>query len=412
MIQINEARFIKDLEEQGRIGWKDDEGLFREAYSENYIKLRNYVEEKMKQAGLKTWIDSVGNVFGRLEGKDLKAKTILMGSHLDAVKAGGILDGAYGVMAGLEALRAIKESGELPIHSVEVVGFVAEEGGPLGGTFGSRSFTGQMETPPSEDVLKDFGLTKKDIASAKVDLNNYAAFIELHIEQGPVLWRKKNSIGIPTAIVGITRYKGCVLGESNHAGSTPMHERKDALYQTIVLLHQWLDFMRAQNNMVCNVGYIDVDPGEIGIVPKKVEFGIEIRSTEKEKTQIAVDKLKEILSQAEICTAKAELWVDKPAVKLNEKIVDAIEEACHELNIYECLRMPSGASHDASPLARVLPTGMIFVPSVNGISHNKEEFTNKDDLIKGVYVLAHTLLKLDAISVKGMLDANMRVCTA
>jgi len=108
MIQINEARFIKDLEEQGRIGWKDDEGLFREAYSENYIKLRNYVEEKMKQAGLKTWIDSVGNVFGRLEGKDLKAKTILMGSHLDAVKAGGILDGAYGVMAGLEALRAIK----------------------------------------------------------------------------------------------------------------------------------------------------------------------------------------------------------------------------------------------------------------------------------------------------------------
>lgn len=396
MIRISEARFLKDIEDQGRIGWKNDEGLFREAYSEDYIKVRSYVEQRMKEAGLKTRIDSVGNVFGRLEGKDPKARTILTGSHLDAVKAGGKLDGAYGVIAALEALRAIKESGELPVHSMEVVGFIAEEGGPLGGTYGSRSFTGQMETPPSDEVLKSFGITKKDIASAKGDLKNYAAFLELHIEQGPVLWRKGISIGIPTAIVGITRYKGCVSGEANHAGTTPMLERKDALYQTVVLLHEWLDFMRAEKDMVCNIGYINAEPGEIGIVPGEVNFGIEIRSTEKEKTQTAVNKLKEIFSQAKICSAKAELWVDKPPVKLDANIIDTIEEVSHELNI-ECMRMPSGASHDASPLARVMPTGMIFVPSINGISHNKEEFTENDDLVKGVAVLANTLLKLDAV---------------
>ncbi len=396
MVRINEARFFKDLEEQGRIGWKDGEGLFREAYSEDYARVRNYVEQKIKEAGLEARIDSVGNIFGRLKGRDPKAKTILTGSHLDAVKAGGMLDGAYGVIAGLEALRAIKESGKLPKHSLEVVGFIAEEGGPLGGTFGSRSFTGQMETPPADEVLNSFGITKKNIMEAKADIKNYAAFIELHIEQGPVLWRKGISVGIPTAIVGITRYKGYVTGEANHAGTTPMLERKDALYQTVVLLHQWLDFMRNQKDMVCNIGYIDVEPGEVGIVPGQVRFGVEIRSTEKERTQAAADKLNEILSQAQICDAKAELWVDKPPVKLYDNIIDAIEKVCDELQI-QCIRMPSGASHDASPLARVMPTGMIFVPSINGISHNKEEHTEKAHLIEGTSVLANTLLELDNI---------------
>lgn len=395
-LEINDVRFLEELKEQGNIGWKDGEGLFREAYSKNYNKVRNYVEEKMKQAGLEIRIDSVGNIFGRLEGKDPDAKTILVGSHLDSVKAGGILDGAYGVMAGLEALRAIKESGESPLHSMEVVGFTAEEGEPLGGSFGSRSFTGKMETPPSDELLNKFNMTKEDIDSAKGNLDKYDAFVELHIEQGPVLWRKNIPIGIPTAIVGITRFKGCVIGEANHAGTVPMNERKDAMYQTIILLNEWLNFMWVQENIVCNVGYMNVDPGEITIIPGKVEFGIEIRSTDREKTLMAVNKLKEIFSKAEMCSARLELWTDKPAVKLNERVINAIEEVSRELNT-QFMKMPSGASHDASPLARVMPTGMIFVPSVNGISHNKDEFTEEDDLIKGLNVLAHTLLKLDSL---------------
>lgn len=394
IIEINSSRFLKELEEQGSIGWKIGQGLFREAYSKDYTKARSYVEEKMKQAGLKTRIDSVGNVFGRLEGTDPNAKTILIGSHLDSVKAGGILDGAYGVMAGLEALRAIKESGILLVHSMELVGFTAEEGEPLGGTFGSRAFTGKMETLPTDQMLNKFNLTKEDIDCAKGNLGRYAAFLEVHIEQGPVLWRRNIPIGIPTAIVGITRYKGLIIGEANHAGTVPMNERKDAMYQTIILLNEWLNFMWAQDNIVCNVGYMNVEPGAITIIPGTVEFGIEIRSTDKEKTLMAVEKLKQIFSKAEICDAKLEFWTDKPAVHLDGNIINAIEEVSQELNI-NYFKMPSGASHDSSPLARVMPTGMIFVPSVKGISHNKEEFTENDDLITGLKVLTHTILKLD-----------------
>ena len=395
-IEINNNRFLKELKEQGSIGWKNGEGLFREAYSESYNKVSNYVEEKMRQAGLETRVDAIGNIFGKLEGKDPNAKTILVGSHLDSVKAGGILDGAYGVMAGLEALRAIKESGELPVHSLELVGFTAEEGEPLGGSFGSRVFTGKMETPPSEELLKKFNLTKEDINSAKGDLDKYAAFMEVHIEQGPVLWRRDIPIGIPTAIVGITRFKGFVIGEANHAGTVPMKERKDAFYQTIILLKEWLDFMWDQENIVCNVGFMNLDPGEITIIPGKVEFGMEIRSTDREMTLMAVNKLKEIFSKAEMCSTKLNLWVDKPAVQLNERIIDTIEVVCQELNT-DYIKMPSGASHDASPLARVMPTGMIFVPSINGISHNKDEFTEEDDLIMGLNILTYTLLKLERL---------------
>ena len=163
----------------------------------------------------------------------------------------------------------------------------------------------------------------------------------------------------------------------------------------LLLLNEWLNFMWTQENVVCNVGYMNVEPGEITIIPGEVEFGIEIRSTDRQKTLMAANKLKEIFSKAEMCNAKLDLWIDKPPVQLNERIMDTIEEVSQELNI-QCMKMPSGASHDSSPLARVIPTGMIFVPSVNGISHNKDEFTEENDLIRGLNVLTHTLIKLDS----------------
>lgn len=396
MIQINAHRFLEDLENQGRIGWNEGEGLYREAYSKEYFMARDYIQQRMEEAGIETRIDSVGNLFGRIKGQDPKARVLLTGSHLDAVKGGGILDGSLGVVAAIEALRSIKERGILPRHTIEAVGFIAEEGGALGGTFGSRSFTGQMETPPSDEVLNNFGISQKDIYNAKAEINNYAAYLELHIEQGPFLWDKGISIGIPTVIVGITRYKGCIKGEANHAGSTPMEKRKDALYETVVLLHEWLDFMKTQKEAVCNVGYIEVKPGQIGIVPGETQFGIEIRAPHQDITKVAVEKLKDIFSKPRICSAELELWVEKPAVRLHDNIITSIEKVSQDLKI-ESKLMPSWASHDASPLARVIPTGMIFVPSIKGISHNKEEFTEKDDLVRGTTILANTLLRLDTV---------------
>lgn len=394
MIQINANRFLKDLKAQGRIGWKENEGLFREAYSPEYIEARDFIQAKMEEAGLVTRLDAVGNLFGRLEGTDEGATTLLAGSHLDAVKAGGILDGPLGIVSALEALRAIGEQGIRPRHSLEAVAFIAEEGGPLGGTFGSRSFTGQMETPPAPEVLAGFGLSKEDVQAAKGDLDNYGAYLEYHIEQGPVLWRKGLPVGIPTAIVGITRYRVTVIGAANHAGTTPMLERKDALYEASVVIHKWVDFVRSKENLVCNVGFLDVEPGQIGIVPGKVSFGVEIRSTEESRTAMAAEILKKYLSEMESCQGEAELWVEKPPVKLDGGLIKAIESVSGELG-YDALLMPSGASHDASPLARVMPTGMLFVPSVGGVSHCMEEFSEDDDMIKGVTVLANALLRLD-----------------
>lgn len=394
MIQINEQRFLEDLEFQGRIGWKDGEGLFREAYSPEYLEARDYIKRKMEDAGLTTRIDPVGNLFGRLKGTDRKATTLLAGSHLDAVKAGGILDGSLGVVSALEALRTIREQGICPRHSLEAVAFIAEEGGPLGGTFGSRSFTGQMETPPTPEVLAEFGLNTEDVLATRGDVSTYGAYLEYHIEQGPVLWRKSVPVGIPTAIVGITRYRVTVTGAANHAGTTPMLERKDALYGASAVIHRWIDFVRSQENIVCNVGFLEVEPGQIGIVPGKVSFGVEIRSTEDFRTAIVADMLKKYLSEMGSCSGEALLWVEKPPVRLDDGLIKVIESVSGELG-YGSLLMPSGASHDASPMARVMPTGMLFVPSVGGVSHCLEEFSEDDDMIKGATVLANVLLRLD-----------------
>lgn len=394
MIRINAERFLEDLKAQGRIGWKEGEGLCREAYSPEYIEARDFIRRRMEEAGLKTRLDSVGNLFGRLEGTDPGATTLLTGSHLDSVRAGGILDGPLGVVSALEALRAISEQGIRPRHSLEAVAFIAEEGGPLGGTFGSRSFTGRMETPPSPEVLAGFGLSMEDVKAARGDLDAYGAYLEFHIEQGPVLWRKGLSVGIPTAIVGITRYRVTVTGAANHAGTTPMIERRDALYEASGVIHRWIDSVRSRENVVGNVGFLDVEPGQIGIVPGKVSFGVEIRSTEDSLMIEAAEALKKLLSEMESCTGEAELWVEKPPVRLDDGLIQAIESVSGELG-YDSLLMPSGASHDASPLARVLPTGMLFVPSVGGVSHSMEEFSEDEDMVKGAAVLANTLLRLD-----------------
>jgi hydantoinase/carbamoylase family amidase len=394
LLSINRERLIRDLQELGKIGWVEDKGLFREAYSPVYIEARDFIRQRMEEAGLHSKVDSVGNLFGLLPGRKPDAPRILTGSHLDAVKGGGIYDGAYGVIASLEALRSIRESGMELEHGLEVVAFIAEEAGPLGGTFGSRSFTGQMETPPPDEILQRYGLSRERIQAAQRPKEAYAAFIEAHIEQGPVLWQERISIGIPTGIVGITRYQCRVLGEANHAGTTPMLERKDAFYETVVLLHRWLDYMRQENDMVCNVGNFRVLPGQIGIVPGEVEFLIEIRSLETQKMERAVDKLRQILETAQTCRAEMVLTISKPPVELDETLIGIVEDVCCTYHIPTKI-MASGASHDASPLARVMPAAMVFVPSVKGISHSKDEYTESEHLCLGAKVLANTIVRID-----------------
>ena len=394
IIPVNGVRLINELEEHGLINWKEGEGLDQAAFSSAFFAARDYVQELMEDAGLKTRIDPVGNLFGRFAGKDPCKPVIMTGSHLDAVAGGGLYDGMLGVFAALEAVRAIKESCSRPEHDIEVAAFNAEEGGPFGGTFGSRCFCGLVEDLPSEEAMKAAGITKEDITASAADPEDYLCFLETHIEQGPVLERKGIKIGIPTGIVGVTRLRCIITGVANHAGTTPMKERLDAYRVMAEATARWIMMVSQTPDTVCNIAELRQEPGQIGVVTGRMSFTAEIRAPRQEDIDKAAGLLVEILQGYRGFGIEVERMVGKPPADMDQRIVETIETVGKQMRI-TTLRMPSGASHDASPLSKIIPSGMIFVPSVNGISHSKEEFSKPDDLIHGAWLLANTILEID-----------------
>ena len=398
---MNRKRFLENVENLGRIGWEEGKGLYRTAFSPAFVEGRNFVSDLMESAGMEVRVDAVGNLFGRYSGSDVNAKTLLVGSHLDSVPGGGQYDGHLGVLAALEAAQSLHERGAHRC-SIEVVGFNAEEGGEMGGTFGSRAVCGEAGALPDARVLESLGLTPEGIAGAKLDFSQYASYVEMHIEQGPVLWRKKIPIGIPTAIVGITRYRVTLTGQANHAGTTPMDDRKDAMKEAVRLLSRWYDWVdgvmskggEEERNFVCNVGTFSLSPGSAPVVPGQASFVLELRSTQDRLVADLAARFREMLSGAPL-PAAMERMIAKPAVELDEPLRAQIRETCRDMNI-EFLDMPSGAGHDASPLARHIPSAMIFVPSIGGISHSPDEDTDPDDMVRGTEVLEKLPEKLDA----------------
>ena len=391
---ISPSRFLEDLEALGQIGWVEGEGMDRPAFSPSYSAARSFVEEKMKAAGLSAWVDGVGNLFGRLEGADPSLPAIYAGSHLDAVPGGGKYDGPLGVMAALEAARAMKEKSLALRHPLVVVAFTGEEGGEMGGTFGSRAFAGLLEEPLPAEKLALVGLTAEDARGAKVDPAKVACYLELHIEQGPYLERRGIPIGIPTGIVGIARYRVRLRGEANHAGTTPMKERKDAMREASELLAEWFAWTDTRDDFVCNVGVFGLRPGAVAIVPSEADFLLEIRSLKDSVTEEAADKFRSLLEDRKKASVSMEPVVWKGAVDLDPQIQEGVEKACEGAGVVS-VRMPSGASHDANPMARITRAGMIFVPSVGGISHSMDEYTAPEDLSRGAEILAKTILELD-----------------
>lgn len=392
---ICEDRLLEELKKQGSIGWVEGIGLCRQGYTEPYYEVRDYVEDLMKKAGLEVRTDAVGNIFGCWKGTDKDGGILLTGSHLDSVYGGGIYDGQYGVFGALEAVRSLKEAGYCPKHSIEVAGFIAEEGGPLGGTFGSRAFCGLADPDQiAPEVLTEAGLTKEDVRESKANLQNYRSFVEMHIEQGPVLDRNlKCKLGIPTGIVGILRYRCKISGAENHAGTTPMKERKDALKKMFSVLDKWINLVVESEDIVCNVANIKNVPDQIGVISGSCEFLVEIRSQKREREQEAADWLRNLLNEI-AGDYEMEEVIDKLPVRLDNLLIENIEQAARSLGI-ESQRMPSGASHDAASLGKKIPTAMIFVPSKDGISHNKEEYTAPEELVAGVKILGMTLKRMD-----------------
>ena len=389
---MKRERFLDSVRTLGKIGWEEGKGLFRMGFTEAFVKGRDYVAALMRDAGMSVHVDPVGNLFGRYDGPGPEKKAILMGSHLDSVPGGGIYDGHLGVLSALEAARSLHEKGLLHCP-VEVVGFNAEEGGEMGGTFGSRAVCGEVKSLPASDVLASLNLTPKGIEASRLDFSRYRAWFELHIEQGPVLWRRKIPIGIPSAIVGITRFRISVAGESNHAGTTPMEDRKDAMKAAVRLLSCWYDEVERMQgqNFVCNIGTFSLEPGSAPVVPGRASFVLELRSTEPERIKVLEQKFRDLLPQA-ILPVTMEPMIDKPGTQLDAHLRDMIRETCTEMGI-EFLDMPSGAGHDTVPISRKIPSAMIFVPSIGGISHSMAEETADDDMVRGTELLERVLAK-------------------
>jgi len=400
-IQVSEGRLRRDIEALGAIG-AGPLGVTRRAYTSEDTKARQMTVSLMEDAGLRVRVDPVGNIFGRRDGRDSQKPVIMAGSHIDTVPNGGMFDGALGVLGAIEAARAFNEADIVTESPLEVAAFADEEGAWFSGTFGSRAFVGQVReqelratTRDGQSVwekLKSAGLSPDDLAGCFASYP-ISAYLELHIEQGGVLERDGLDIGIVTGIVGITRGAITAVGMANHAGTTPMHMRDDALVKAarfICLVHEEA---RRGCDMMATIGQIQVSPGAVNVVPGEARLSLEMRSMDPARLETAVERFKH--GAAALGGVTVDLGLAKMPVPMDAGVMDSIEDACKEAG-YPYKRMPSGAGHDAMCLARIAPVGMIFVPSMGGISHSAKESTAWDHAARGVDVLARTILRLDA----------------
>ena len=396
-----EAR-IKALSEFGR---NDDGGVSRVAYSEADIDGRAYVMDLMRALGLAVRIDSGGNIIGRRDGGETKLKPIMFGSHTDSVPHGGNYDGDVGVIAAIEALQLLHDNNIVTRHPLEVVVFSNEEGGLVGslamtGHFGARtlevvSHSGLTVTQGIDAIGGDH--TRLD--EAVIGRGALAAFIEVHIEQGAFLDEEGVDIGIVEGIVGIRWWDVTVEGEANHAGTTPMNRRRDAMLAAARLTVAVNEVATAMpGRQVATVGRIRAEPGAPNVVPGRVVMSLEIRDLDVAKMELVFERIHkraEAIAEASATSISFSLIdVDSIPTPTDERMRRIISGAAQALGLTYKL-MPSGAGHDAQDMATIVPTGMIFVPSVGGISPSPREFTSPRAMANGADVLLQSILGID-----------------
>ena len=404
-LRINGKRLEQRILKLAEFGKNDQGGVSRVAFSDADIQGRDYLLSLMKKAGLKIRIDEAGNIIGRREGRDPELLPILFGSHSDSVPDGGIYDGALGVLGAIECIQILEENNIITQHPLEVVVFTDEEGGLIG----SKALTGKL-TEGALEVVSHSGKTVKEgiaaiggrpdkLADAVRKRGEIKAFVELHIEQGQVLESRNINIGVVQGIVGIKWWEVIVDGFSNHAGTTPMNMRQDALLAAahlIIAVNRVVTSI--EGSQVGTVGRITAEPGAPNVIPGKVIMSLELRDLQQEKIDTLYDRIKEEARAIEKKSGTRITFspIEATAVPAptDSRLQKYITESARELGLTSLL-MPSGAGHDAQNLARIAPTGMIFVPSVGGISHSPQEYTRPEDMENGVNVLLHTILKID-----------------
>jgi N-carbamoyl-L-amino-acid hydrolase len=405
MIRINLPRLRKDLEDLGAIGKTPEGGVWRSSFSEADLEARRWYLKRAEEAGLQHWVDAAGNIYVRLgEG----SPAVIAGSHLDSVPNGGRFDGALGVMAALECLRSIKDHHVRPELPIEAVAFTDEEG-RFGGFVGSFAVIGTMTFEevlrrrdlrgmPLADAMRQVGLDPAKIDQARRDSKDIKAYVELHIEQGPILESMGVPIGVVQGIVAGSRTWVTFRGRADHAGTTPMAMRKDAFLGAAEfgLRAREMVLLEGSGTTVGTVGVVDLKPGASNIVPESAFLTLDLRD-------ISWDVLQQLLERVRILAHEiAEKWglevtiermrISEPA-QMSASIQAVIAEVARDLG-HRTHWMNSGAGHDAQVMAKITDAGMIFVPSRQGRSHSPDEFTDWDQIENGANVLLNTLLRL------------------
>ena len=419
-IAVNAARLNDRLAALGRIG-HTDAGMQRVAFSAFDVAGRNYVSGLMRAAGMAVRIDAAGNIIGRIEGggpeggrgdggDTASLPAIVLGSHTDTVPAGGQYDGALGVIAAIEVAQALGDAGHTLRHPLEVAVFTNEEGtGFHRWLLGSRAAAGLWEAADFAAVaddgatlaarLPDLGGNISRIAEARRQPGELACYLELHIEQGPTLHRSGIPIGVVTGITGRAVYHIDIVGEANHAGTTPMALRRDAMSAAAQIA---LAVRRIAGEMeVCRVGTVgsmEVHPNAGNVIPGRVQLGVEFRDEGMDALAAAGTELRRVAEEvghAERVSVAVTAERNTPAVPIPDDMQQLAAAAAERAGL-AYTRLPSGAGHDAQAIAAIAPAAMLFVPSVNGVSHAPAEYTTPEDCANGARALLHALLLADA----------------
>ena len=405
--KVEKDRIIDLFENLKKFGVNENQGNDRVAYSDFEIQARDYISNKLKKTGAKVYTDFAGNLIAHYNPNKSKLKPILFGSHIDAVPNGGHYDGTAGVIHAIEVLQTVYSKNISLNHPLEVIVFANEEGG----LFGSKALAGKINQQ-TLDVVTISGYTNAEgverlggnvdrIYEVKRNMGDIHAFLEMHIEQGNNLYSSNTDIGIVEGIVGLKWWDVTVIGSTNHAGTTPMNQRQDAMIAAskfVLMVNETVNSY--EGSQVGTVGRISAEPGVPNVIPGIVNLSLELRDLSSKKISMIYNKIIEntkIIEQ-ETKTKFSFSPIDAtgdPAL-MDRRIINLISEASDDLG-YTSMLMPSGAGHDSQTMALIAPTAMIFAPSKDGISHSPKEYTNFEMLEKTTNVMLNTILKIDKI---------------
>ncbi len=405
-IAIDGARLNRRLRELQAFGRTPEGGISRVAFSDADRAARELAMSWMREAGLAVRIDAAANLIGRREGRDRSLPPLLFGSHLDSVPDGGNYDGQVGSVGAIEVAQCLMEKGVDTVHPLEVVVFTNEENGKTG----SRAMAGELEArelslPSHTDKSVAEGVSflggdPDRIDEARRQPGEVFAFFELHVEQGAVLDRRGIDVGVVEGIVGIERWNVRVDGFANHAGTTPMDERRDALLTASRIVDAVNRIAVATDGRhVATVGKIAAHPGAPNVIPGRVELTLEIRDLDMEKIAelaSAIEVEARRIAARNETRVSFERYYESRGAPADERLREVVRRSAESLGL-TTFSLPSGAGHDAQSMALIAPMGMIFVPSVGGVSHSPKELTRPEDVEAGANVLLHSLLTADAL---------------